>query len=60
MSDNRLSVEISVIDKNGKPHKVSVWVNWTSDQPSKIFDLVVEMAERAELEVNDYYGPAKE
>ena len=55
MGQNRLSVKISVVGDDGISYEIDQWVNWTSNQPSKIFDAMVRMAEKASLPVDSYY-----
>jgi len=56
MGDHRLNVEISVVGADGKKQKIDWWVNWTASQPSKLFDAMVNMARKAQLPVDPFYG----
>lgn len=55
MGDHRLSVEIQVTGFDGNVEKIDWWVNWDESQPSKVFDAMVEMANKAGLQVNPFY-----
>lgn len=53
-------MEISVVGANGEEQKISWWVNWYDDKPARLFDAMVEMAERAQLPVDPFYEPKNE
>ena len=54
MGDHRLNVKISVTGSDGKEQKIDWWVNWDENAPSKIFNSVVVMANKAQLPVNPF------
>ena len=58
MGDFRLNVDISVTGRDGKEQKIDWWVNWYPTQPAKIYEAIVEMAEKAGLDVDysEVYG----
>lgn len=54
MGDHRLNVEISVVGRNDKEEKISMWLNWWETSPQRVFNEMVEMANRAGLPVDSY------
>ena len=58
MGDNRLSVKIKVIGKEGKPEVIDWWVNWHPSRPAEIYAAIVDMADKAGLNVDcsEIYG----
>ena len=55
MGDHRISVEITVTGSDGKEQKLDWWLNWTDNMPSRIFDGVVELANKAQLPVDCFH-----
>lgn len=55
MGDHRISVEITVVGIDGKKEKIDWWLNWTDDMPSRIFERVVELANKAGLPVDPFH-----
>ena len=52
MSDNRLSVEITLVGLDGKQRKREIWVNWHADRPKDVAKTLIELAEECQLEAN--------
>jgi len=57
MGDHRLNVEISIslVGADGEKQSIEAWVNWSENEPSRVFDEMVEMAQKAGLPVNGFY-----
>ena len=60
MGDHRVNVEISVVGTDGKEHKIDWWLNWDENMPAKVFEAMVDMAQKAQLPVETYYDNFRE
>ena len=52
MGDHRVSIDISVMGFDGKVEKIDCWWNWDADVPSRVYRLMIKMAEKAHLPVD--------
>lgn len=55
MSDHRISIEINLTGRGGEEQKIDWWLNWTADMPSRVFNGMIELAEKAGLDVDPFY-----
>ena len=53
MGDFRFRLEMSVVGRDGKEHKRDWWLNWNPDISERVYREVIEMAEEADLDVDD-------
>ena len=60
MGDHRVNIEISVIGNDGKKQSIDWWLNWDEHMPAKVFEAMVDMAQKAQLPVETYYDNFRE
>lgn len=53
MSDNRLDVKISLIGADDKKHTIYWSVNWEQTRAEKLYEEPIELAQEAQLPVED-------
>jgi len=60
MGDHRVNIEISVVGTDGKKQSIDWWLNWDENMPAKVFEAMVDMAQKARLPVETYYDNFRE
>lgn len=55
MGDHRLSVEFTLVGADGKQRKREMYVNWNADQPRKVIETLIELAEESQLDADYPY-----
>jgi len=49
VGDHRLSVEMTLVGADGVERKRELWLNWHEDQPRKVLESLMELADESQL-----------